>query len=455
MVEIMIDALTELMGIALPSFHVFNDGLPTVYNYPWPRAAMVFSSTLSFFFFTRRASFIALSLILALQLPSALCAQNVTVDDTDLAIRYLDGWEASPSGNSFNFGGSHHLADEAHANATAELRFTGNAIFLMSPRWPYQVGVQVSVDDSKPISVDMKDPNQTRESGGPETVNSTVVWGTELPNGTHVLKISFLPGMQFAALDAIIFTVPDDTDTEKTVNSSNGANSSPSSNTTTGMVSDSANDSAPPTTTTTSESLPDKTIVAIAIGVLLGTALIAFLIFLIAVLLRRRRRAKKAPSDIFRAGSPYSHPPNTSLTRIASKMSDTVSIKKGYGLSEFEPAVVHISTTTERDGINAAERGERKSSAYPNPWRTSDPVDQSYGENPFASRAPTPVGNTTLPQTLTEVMDARSYFSHVRANSISDDDVKTTTKAAQASTSTARNPLPLPPAGVRALPVPK
>jgi hypothetical protein len=82
---------------------------------------------------------------------------------------------------------------------------TGNAVFLMSPRWPYRVGVQVSVDGSEPIPVDLKDPNNTSESGGPETVNSTVLWSSgELANGTHALKISFLPGMQFAALDAIM-----------------------------------------------------------------------------------------------------------------------------------------------------------------------------------------------------------------------------------------------------------
>jgi len=75
----------------------------------------------------------------------------------------------------------------------------------MSPRWPYQVGVQVSVDGSQPIAVNLKDPDRTRNDGGPETVSSAVVWGSgELENGTHVLNISFLPGKQFAAVDAIM-----------------------------------------------------------------------------------------------------------------------------------------------------------------------------------------------------------------------------------------------------------
>ncbi|THU91817.1 hypothetical protein K435DRAFT_602837, partial [Dendrothele bispora CBS 962.96] len=124
---------------------------------------------------------------------------NVTIDDDDPSIKYSKGWQSTGE-DPFNFGGSHHFTDEPSANAV--LNFSGTAVHLLCPLWPYQVGARVSLDSGAAVAVNMQDPNHNEEDG-PETVNSNVLWSSgPLENDTHTLEVSFLTGMQFAALDA-------------------------------------------------------------------------------------------------------------------------------------------------------------------------------------------------------------------------------------------------------------
>jgi len=244
------------------------------------------------------------------------------------------------------------------------------------------------------------------------------------------------------------------------------------------MSSDKTNPEEPVTENHSNDSLPERTIVAIVSGTLCGIAVLAFIIFLVAVLLRRRRRARKAPSNDFRAGSPY-RPPSpptqeeynrslhtqpsmgrswataSSLTRVESNSS----IKKEplYGIIE-EPILVPLPIAAAKQMAadeNAAENGRRTSaaSAFPNPWRTS-----GTNEKQVSNGQPRIVETHILPpRTLTEVMDARTYFSHVRSDSVSEEVVKSTPTAVSVS-GPARQPLPLPPRPAqvaRALPIPK
>jgi hypothetical protein len=63
-------------------------------------------------------------------LPSFVNAdRNVTVDDTDSAIKYSgNGWIVSTGFNGLNFGGFHHLSDQK--NAVATFTFTGAHPFV-------------------------------------------------------------------------------------------------------------------------------------------------------------------------------------------------------------------------------------------------------------------------------------------------------------------------------------
>lgn len=56
-------------------------------------------------------------------LPAVFADWNVTVDDSDPAIQYSDGWTLSAETNPLNFGGFHHLSDQS--TATATFIFTG------------------------------------------------------------------------------------------------------------------------------------------------------------------------------------------------------------------------------------------------------------------------------------------------------------------------------------------
>ncbi|THV00173.1 hypothetical protein K435DRAFT_794397 [Dendrothele bispora CBS 962.96] len=410
----------------------------------------------------------------------------VGVDDTDLSIKFSEGWSVSSPQTSLNVGGTHHFADSTHLDVTAQFNFTGTEVFLLSPLWPYEVGIRVSIDGSQPIPIDMKDPSKTEQAGGPESVSSKVLWSSgELANGTHVLDFSFLPGKQFAAIDALIFTVQDEpTSTTKGILGSGGNN-------TMAMSTDNSPDSSsdennpPPSTVPNSNntSLPERTIVAIVSGTLCGTAVLALMIFFVAVLLRRRRRARKAPSDDFRAGPAYrpgTAPPPlsdtgstaaykqshnnfqsqpsparswltsaSSLTRVGSDSSELIAKKKGnnvplYGIAE-EPTILEpfpISVTTMASDEDAAEKGggvsvgrskSSHSNTFPNPWRKSEfsGIDDGLAQDSAQIHSPTPLPTQNAvdpnqnpfethivpPQTLTEVMDARTYFTHVRSNS--------------------------------------
>ncbi|KAK7442500.1 hypothetical protein VKT23_016098 [Stygiomarasmius scandens] len=136
-------------------------------------------------------------------------------NDNNPSITYSGGWKNANNDND-NFGHSHHFTQDT--SAVAELEFIGIVIYLLSPRWPYNVGVQLSLDSSTPVAIDMKDPNRTGSVGGPETVNSSVLWSSGLlQHDTHNLKISFLSGMEYAAIDAFILTVPEDATTSSAI----------------------------------------------------------------------------------------------------------------------------------------------------------------------------------------------------------------------------------------------
>ena len=154
-------------------------------------------------------------------------AENVTVDDQNPSIIYSPprAWsESAPS--TLDLGGSHKLTQ--NPNATASFNFTGNfffdfglsssilnhvccvcsgiAIYFLSPLWPYTVNTAISLDSGPSILVNLVDTSRPSTDGGPETVQSSVVWNaTGLANIQHNLLISVGAGQPYAIVDGLMY----------------------------------------------------------------------------------------------------------------------------------------------------------------------------------------------------------------------------------------------------------
>ncbi|ESK87291.1 hypothetical protein Moror_5756 [Moniliophthora roreri MCA 2997] len=133
--------------------------------------------------------------------------KNITLDDVDSLIHYSVGWSVPPTSN---IGGSHHLTGYRE-NASLVFDFTGVAVYIISPLWPYKVGGFVSIDATPPIGIDMRDYTRPDPGmvHGEETVNTSVIWGmTELANTAHSLRVwTDTARWDYLALDGIIYTV--------------------------------------------------------------------------------------------------------------------------------------------------------------------------------------------------------------------------------------------------------
>ncbi|KAJ7171382.1 hypothetical protein C8R46DRAFT_184405 [Mycena filopes] len=130
--------------------------------------------------------------------------RNVTLDDSDPGIVYSAGWNTSAGTNSLDFGGSLHFTD--NSTASASVAFKGVAVYLIGPFWSSAVGVQVQIDGQGPFGIDLEDYTVAVESQRRETLESQVVWSaTELPDTNHTMIISMPSGVEFAALDGLMW----------------------------------------------------------------------------------------------------------------------------------------------------------------------------------------------------------------------------------------------------------
>ena len=85
----------------------------------------------------------------------------------------------------------------------------GIAIYFLSPRWPYTVNTAISLDSGPSTLVNLVDTSRPSTDGGPETVQSHVVWNvTGLANTQHNLLISVGAGQPFAIVDGLMYVLP-------------------------------------------------------------------------------------------------------------------------------------------------------------------------------------------------------------------------------------------------------
>ncbi|KAJ7059557.1 hypothetical protein C8F01DRAFT_1084715 [Mycena amicta] len=111
--------------------------------------------------------------------------------------------------------------------ASAVLTFTGVAVYFLSPRWPYAVTTQLSLDDST-VVLDLTDHNaSSTPPGGSESTPSSIVWSaTGLTNSLHTVVVRMASGGQFAVVDGFITTVVD-SDFDSSMRTTSPSSSSP------------------------------------------------------------------------------------------------------------------------------------------------------------------------------------------------------------------------------------
>jgi len=209
---------------------------------------------------------------------------NITVDDMASSIVYSGSWGISAP-SKLDYGGSHHLSTDESAIAT--FTFTGVAVYYMSPKWPYPVNTELSVDGGPGQVVDLQDYSRPATSGGPETVGYSVVWRmTGLANSQHQLVASMAPGGLFVEADGFIYTVLDPTDISSSSSSLSTSSSSTSSASSTSHVSSPSSTSA---NDTSSHQSHNSKLIAPIVGAAAAAAGLVALVALLLLCCRGRR----------------------------------------------------------------------------------------------------------------------------------------------------------------------
>ncbi|TRM65163.1 hypothetical protein BD626DRAFT_214489 [Schizophyllum amplum] len=233
--------------------------------------------------------FLLLFFALATTRFAAAADRNVTLDDNSADIQYSGDWTTSAE-SELDYGGTHQLTEDA--SATAKLTFTGTAVYLMSPKWPYTVNTAVSVDGGGVTLVDLVDHNTPSQGGGSETLQSAVVWAdTGLDNGEHTLTISVGGGQQFAIVDAIVYTVHEEETTSSA--SSSSTESSSHTSTQTSQTSTQTTSSESQTATSASSASGDGKSNAGTIAAAVTVAVVGMLAVALTFFCLNRRKKKQ------------------------------------------------------------------------------------------------------------------------------------------------------------------
>ncbi|KAJ6526805.1 hypothetical protein B0H19DRAFT_1197055 [Mycena capillaripes] len=245
---------------------------------------------------------------------------NVTVDDTDTSrIKYQGTWDPSSTHLSgLDYGGSHTFSSDSKANAT--FVFTGVAVYFLSPRWPYTVNIQISLDGGSSNLVSLVDPNTSPSAtGGSESALSAVVWSEAgLANTSHTLFISY---GNYIVVDGITYTEDDGT-LPTSSSSSPSSTSSPASSSTPSPSSTLAASNGGTTTVPSKHNgLTIGLATALPLAALVAAALLAF------AYCQRRRGLRRQPTrtKFILDDSPPAQPVYAAVSPMHRQMSEVSS----------------------------------------------------------------------------------------------------------------------------------
>ncbi|KAF8192121.1 hypothetical protein BJ912DRAFT_1058064 [Pholiota molesta] len=223
----------------------------------------------------------------------------ITVDDQDPSIIYaptLSSWGII-DGPGVDAGGTHMMSNDPNATAMLTGRFL-NAHFW-SPRWPYLVTTDISID-GRIFTVNLQDPNAPEQpSGGGATVASSVAFsyfGTTTQE--HMIVLSVHPGDLYVVLDQFTFDVEDNPVANITTSSPiPGSTAAPSSESSTissaPLEATNTPQSSGATSTNLGNALKRK---PATVPIIIGVIVVAFVLFLVGLIVfivcRRRRKPK-------------------------------------------------------------------------------------------------------------------------------------------------------------------
>ncbi|KAG5354006.1 hypothetical protein J132_00755 [Termitomyces sp. J132] len=190
--------------------------------------------------------------------------------------------------------------------ATATFKFTGVAVYYMSPLWPYRVNTAVSLDSGPVILLDLVDHSRPNVGQGPETVQSQVIWGSgELSNTQHTLVISVGAGQPYAIVDALVYTALDSSDITTSASASSTTSTPGSTQVVPNSSSSSATSAAAASTSTSVDASKSASIhvLPIALGTVLGVLALLLILLGIWFCIRRKRRPVSEAWTV--PGTPY------------------------------------------------------------------------------------------------------------------------------------------------------
>ncbi|THV05701.1 hypothetical protein K435DRAFT_75978 [Dendrothele bispora CBS 962.96] len=179
---------------------------------------------------------------------SAQSLRNVTVKNNDTSISYTGLWfDGVPSGSSgYTIESSSYRWSNAKENGTLSFKFTGVALYYLSPTFQSFVGANIALDDpNQQISVTIQLNDDDTESNDPASADNVKMSGStkalaisddgqfsNLPNEQHTIQVSPFPfspfttdDQNFIAFDGFIYTVDDSASPSSSASQPSNSNS--------------------------------------------------------------------------------------------------------------------------------------------------------------------------------------------------------------------------------------
>ncbi|KAF6757512.1 hypothetical protein DFP72DRAFT_1065807 [Ephemerocybe angulata] len=144
-------------------------------------------------------------LFFALPLSSA-GPSNVTIDDSNTSVTFSGNWAQTLPGYDKSFNGTYKTA-KTDPSAYAEFKFTGTAVYFISPRWPFPVSTRLTLDpgspDARPLVLSLED-YKTRTVDPNFSLAMVLAGATGLENKEHTVRVDGGDNATYALFDAFM-----------------------------------------------------------------------------------------------------------------------------------------------------------------------------------------------------------------------------------------------------------
>ncbi|KDR67337.1 hypothetical protein GALMADRAFT_147139 [Galerina marginata CBS 339.88] len=133
---------------------------------------------------------------------------NVTIDDLDPSILYQPPEKWKTISDAACSGGGYNIGHDSCVNAT--IQCTWVSFYYLSPRWPYPISTEISIDGEAPIVVDLQDHSLPITDSGPSTGGSIGAFsyhGTE--SKLHTIVVTGSAQNPYAVVDSLVFETED------------------------------------------------------------------------------------------------------------------------------------------------------------------------------------------------------------------------------------------------------